>query len=225
MSGNHTLSQPQAALQWGAHKATQAAFVKHASYQPLENHSHTPPLHLPACSHSMGHYRFHQAWERWAGSFHLCWELASQSLPHCSCWSSLIPCTENMSISLHHINSCTCCRTSIVFAFLWLVKTKHIRREFWQPGIASPFLSYLRCPRAHNATACSTVTDSFVIMVHPQVMSQFMSHNRCKHLYADFSKLHKSKTEEVSGHFVLRKSVLPYVPKSQCSSLMLWNFT
>lgn len=85
--------------------------------------------------------------------------------------------------------------------------------------LCPPLVSYLRCSRAHNAAACLTVTDSFVIVVHPQVMAKLVSHDGCKHLDADPSKLHRSNTEgsqhrtytdKVNVYFCAEETLLPF---------------
>lgn len=82
-----------------------------------------------------------------------------------------------------------------------------------------PLVSYLRCSRAHNAAARPTVTDSFIIMVHPQVMAELVSHDGCKHLDTDPSKLHRSDTEgsqkrayidKVSVYLCAKETLLPF---------------
>lgn len=80
-------------------------------------------------------------------------------------------------------------------------------------------VSYLRCSRAHNAAACPTVTLSFIIMVHPQVMAELVSHDGCKHLDTDPSKLHRSDTggsqqrayfDKVNVYLCAKEVLLPF---------------
>lgn len=82
-----------------------------------------------------------------------------------------------------------------------------------------PLVGYLRCSRAHDAAACPTVTDPFIIVVHPQVVAQLVSHDGCKHLDTDPSKLHRSDTEgsqqrayfdKVNVYLCAKEALLPF---------------
>lgn len=85
--------------------------------------------------------------------------------------------------------------------------------------VCLPLVSYLRCSRAHDAAACPTVTDSFIIMVHPQIVAELVSHDGGKHLDTDPSKLHRSDTEgsqhraypdKVNVCFCANETLLPF---------------